>query len=140
MNTDISTRIRIPFRPTPTPPGLTSPSLMLIKGIIPPRGVKLSCMEFTEPFDVPVAPRPTPRRRARRTDLLALEVAPGLRGGDGLVDLQAIELRVAVRLEHDGERGRDHDDRHHHGRDHRGLARGEPMNLPYVYTSANGMR
>ena len=44
----------MPIRPTPTPPGLTSPSIMCSIGIIPPIGVKLSCMQLTEPFDVPV--------------------------------------------------------------------------------------
>ena len=29
----------MPFRPTPTPPGLTSPSFMWISGIMPPSGV-----------------------------------------------------------------------------------------------------
>ncbi len=44
----------MPIRPTPTPPGLTSPNFMWAIGHIPPIGVKLSCMQFTEPFDVPV--------------------------------------------------------------------------------------
>ena len=44
----------MPISPTPTPPGLTSPSIMWTIGHIPPIGVKLSCMQLTEPFDVPV--------------------------------------------------------------------------------------
>ena len=43
-----------PLRPTPTPPGLTSPSIMWVIAIPPPSGVMLSCIEFTDPFDVPV--------------------------------------------------------------------------------------
>ncbi len=46
--------MRIPINPTPTPPGLTSPSIMWTIGNMPPIGVKLSCMQLTEPFDVPV--------------------------------------------------------------------------------------
>ena len=44
----------MPIRPTPTPPGETSPSIMCTIGTSPPSGVKLSCMQLTEPFEVPV--------------------------------------------------------------------------------------
>ena len=54
MNTDSRANTSSPFRPTPTPPGLTSPSFMCASASPPPPGVKLSCIEFTEPFDVPV--------------------------------------------------------------------------------------
>ena len=54
MNTDRMAMISSPLRPTPTPPGLTSPSIMCARGTPPPRGVKLSCMELTDPLDVPV--------------------------------------------------------------------------------------
>ena len=33
---------------------MTSPSAIIDMGIIPPSGVKLSCIEFTEPFDAAV--------------------------------------------------------------------------------------
>ncbi len=36
------------------PPGLTSPSMMFTSGTAPPMGVKLSCIELTDPVDVPV--------------------------------------------------------------------------------------
>ena len=54
MNTDRIAMMSRPLRPTPTPPGLTSPSIMWLSGTAPPSGVKLSCIELTEPFDVPV--------------------------------------------------------------------------------------
>ena len=54
MNTDRIAMISRPLRPTPTPPGLTSPSIMWLSATPPPSGVKLSCIELTEPFDVPV--------------------------------------------------------------------------------------
>ena len=54
MNTERMAMISRPFRPTPTPPGLTSPSIMWLSGTAPPIGVKLSCIELTDPFDVPV--------------------------------------------------------------------------------------
>ena len=39
MNTDRITMISRPLRPTPTPPGLTSPSIMCDSGTMPPSGV-----------------------------------------------------------------------------------------------------
>ncbi len=54
MNTAMMALISIPARPTPVPPGETSPSFMLTSGTMPPRGVKLSWPESTEPVEVPV--------------------------------------------------------------------------------------
>ena len=39
----------MPYMPAPTPPKTTSPSMMLASGIMPPSGVKLSCMLLTAP-------------------------------------------------------------------------------------------
>ena len=50
MKTARSANTSSPFRPVPTPPGLTSPSFMLASVTSPPPGVKLSCIEFTEPL------------------------------------------------------------------------------------------
>ena len=44
----------IPYSPAPTPPGLTSPSIMFPRGAAPPSGVKLSWEEITAPVEVPV--------------------------------------------------------------------------------------
>src|SRR3982074_3968991 len=54
MNTERRGSTSRPLSPTPTPPGLTSPSFMCTSGTMPPAGVKLSCMQLTEPLDVPV--------------------------------------------------------------------------------------
>ena len=54
MKTDMRTNIRIPKSPAPTPPNTTSPSSMLTSGTMPPKGLKLSCIELTAPHDVPV--------------------------------------------------------------------------------------
>src|ERR1700737_2728520 len=43
MNTARITKTTIPYRPAPTPPKTTSPSMMLIRGTMPPRGGKESC-------------------------------------------------------------------------------------------------
>ena len=40
--------------PEPTPPKTTSPMCMSASGIMPPRALKLSCMELTAPQDVTV--------------------------------------------------------------------------------------
>ena len=46
----------------------------------------LSCIELTDPFDVPVVDgRPEPGRGRAEADFLAFHVAAGLRGGDRLV-------------------------------------------------------
>ncbi len=54
MNTASRTKISMPYRPAPTPPGETSPSSMLTSGTAPPPGVKLSCEASTAPDEVPV--------------------------------------------------------------------------------------
>ena len=54
MNTVMIARMSIPYRPVPTPPSETSPSIMLNIGTMPPSGLKLSCMAFTEPLDAAV--------------------------------------------------------------------------------------
>ncbi len=40
--------------PAPTPPGETSPSIMLTRTVPPPTGVKESCAALTAPVEVPV--------------------------------------------------------------------------------------
>ena len=68
MNTDRIAMMSRPLRPTPTPPGLTSPSIMWLSATPPPSGVMLSCIELTEPFDVPVVDAgPQPGRRRSRS-------------------------------------------------------------------------
>ena len=72
----------MPVRPTPTPPGVTSPSRRFVSGTRPPIGVKLSWNEFTEPFDEPVvAPAHVAGGGGPEADLLALHVAARLRRG-----------------------------------------------------------
>ena len=44
----------IPYNPAPTPPKITSPSIIFIMAIIPAIGERLSCMAFTEPFEAAV--------------------------------------------------------------------------------------
>ena len=39
MNTAMTAMTSIPYSPVPTPPGLTSPSIMVSSGIMPPRAV-----------------------------------------------------------------------------------------------------
>src|SRR5882724_4838854 len=43
---DRMTNSSMPYMPAPTPPTMTSPSWMLMSGIMPPSAVKLSCMAF----------------------------------------------------------------------------------------------
>ena len=86
---------------------------MLISGIIPPSGVKLSCMAFTAPQEaavVIVANRA--RQRDAEADLLALHVA-GRR-----IDAEGRKRRVGLRLGPvgDGDAG---DEQHHHRREDR---------------------
>src|SRR5215471_20054729 len=54
MNTVTIARMRMPYRPAPTPPGTTSPIIMLKSAIPPPNGVNESWNEFTAPVDVTV--------------------------------------------------------------------------------------
>ena len=49
MKTACTTKMSMPYRPAPTPPKITSPSMMLVSGTMPPSGVKLSCMPLTAP-------------------------------------------------------------------------------------------
>ena len=94
-----------PLRPTPTPPGLTSPSIMWLSGTPPPSGVKLSCIELTEPLDVPVVEAAQSAGGGRsEADLLALHVPAGLVGRDLLGGAEVVEPRVAVALEAHGAR------------------------------------
>ena len=71
MNTASSALIRMPIRPTPTPPGEISPSFICVIGAAPPSGVNESCMQLTAPVDVPVvAPANRPHAAApNRTSL-----------------------------------------------------------------------
>ena len=48
------TNSNIPYMPAPTPPKITSPSMMLNIATPPASGDKLECMAFTEPFDATV--------------------------------------------------------------------------------------
>ena len=68
----------MPYSPVPTPPGVTSDSMMLSSGTAPPNAVNESCEAFTAPVDVPVV---LTANRAlaghAEPDLLALHVGPG---------------------------------------------------------------
>ena len=78
MNTARSTKMSMPYRPAPTPPGETSPSSMLTSGTAPPPGVKLSCEEITAPVDVPVveAAKSAEVAAPKRTSLPSMLAAP----------------------------------------------------------------
>src|SRR5262249_8794433 len=54
MNTVMTARMRMPYRPAPTPPGTTSPIIMLNSATPPPNGVYESWNEFTAPVEVTV--------------------------------------------------------------------------------------
>ncbi len=41
----------MPYNPAPTPPKITSPSMMLIMATIPASGERLSCMALTDPLE-----------------------------------------------------------------------------------------
>src|SRR5208283_1848982 len=49
MKTERITNTSIPYIPAPTPPKITSLSMRLIRGTIPPSGVNESCIELTAP-------------------------------------------------------------------------------------------
>ena len=53
-NTASSANTRMPYSPEPTPPGTISPNWIRNIGIMPPSGVKLSCMAITAPSEVAV--------------------------------------------------------------------------------------
>ncbi len=57
-NTAMIASTSIPYRPEPTPPGATSPSIMLSIGIMPPSAVYESCIELTAPVEVSVLALP----------------------------------------------------------------------------------
>ena len=62
MNTAISAKTSMPYRPEPTPPNTTSPSWISTIGTMPPSGVSESCIALTAPqlaAVVMVANRPT---------------------------------------------------------------------------------
>ena len=70
-----------PVEAWPTPPGDTSPSIMLSRATPPPsRGIE-SCMEFTAPVEVPVVDTANSAEAAvPEADLLALHRRTGRRG------------------------------------------------------------
>ncbi len=104
MNTERIAMISRPLRPTPTPPGLTSPSIMWDSGTAPPNGVKLSCMEFTEPFEVPVVEAAqSPEAAGPNRTLLALGVSACLFGGGRLRSAEGLQTRVAAGLQAHGQ-------------------------------------
>ena len=49
MNTDRMTKTSMPYIPAPTPPKITSPSMMLTSGTRPPSGVNESCQLLIAP-------------------------------------------------------------------------------------------
>src|SRR5215469_8111032 len=53
-NTVMTASMRMPYRPAPTPPGTTSPIIMLNSAMPPPNGVNESWNEFTAPVLVTV--------------------------------------------------------------------------------------
>ena len=53
-NTVMTASTSMPYRPAPTPPGATSPSIMLTIGIMPPSAVYESWNELTAPVEVSV--------------------------------------------------------------------------------------
>ncbi len=53
-NTAMIAKASMPYRPEPTPPKMISPSMMLIIGIMPASGSRLSCMVLTAPQEASV--------------------------------------------------------------------------------------
>ena len=70
-NTAMTASTSIPYSPDPTPPGATSPSIMLIIGSMPPSAVYESCIEFTAPVEVSVVGAGE-QRRAEDAEALLL--------------------------------------------------------------------
>src|SRR5215510_4312269 len=119
MNTDKTTKIRMPYIPAPTPPKITSPSMMLTSGTRPPSGVNESCQlliapqlasvvtvansaEFTSQKRVAARLRPVRRRHTReKQEGHRPPHGPAVLGGPG---------HLAQRV---GEAGRDGEDAHH---------------------------
>src|ERR1035437_9490653 len=54
MNTARMAYISMPYSPAPTPPKITSPVAMLVRGTKPPIGVKLSCQALMAPHEASV--------------------------------------------------------------------------------------
>src|SRR6185369_16190745 len=69
----------MPYIPAPTPPKITSLSMMLASGTIPPMGVKLSCIELTAPHDASVVTVAKSALLAmpKRTSLPSMFLRPG---------------------------------------------------------------
>ena len=68
----------MPVSPTPSPPGVTSPSRRFVSGTRPPIGVKLSWNTFTDPFDEPVvAPAHVPEAEGPKRTSLPSMLPPG---------------------------------------------------------------
>ena len=113
----------MPIRPTPTPPGQNSPSIICSIGGIPPIGVKLSCMQLTEPFEVPVV---AAAQRAH-VDGPKRSSLPSRLPPTSSVDVPwstptAVELGVAAALGDHREHAEDDQEAGHHGEQHAGLA------------------
>ena len=89
-NTVMIARIKMPYRPAPTPPGATSPSIMLNSTIPPPNAVYESWKEFTAPVEVTVVDAANSRRaRDAEPDFLALHRGVRrLRGEPGVLRLE----------------------------------------------------
>ena len=115
MNTVSTASTSMPVSPTPSPPGVTSPSRRFVSGTSPPIGVKLSWKAFTEPFDEPVvAPAHVPEAVGPKRTSLPSMLPPGWVAVTGLGHAGAVQLHVAVRL------GADRDaDRDRHQQEHR---------------------
>ena len=113
----------MPYSPVPVPPGVTSDSIMLDRGIAPPKAVNESCEEFTAPVDVPVVLTANSAARGDpEPDLLALHVGSGRDGS---------HLGVGLGLEvPSGDREAD-PQRRHDGREHVAL-------LPILHELAEG--
>ena len=86
-NTATMANSRMPNRPEPGPPTMTSSSIMLAISTRPESGMKLSCIESTAPSEEAVGhggeQRGLPDAEA---DLLAFHVAAGLPRARGLID------------------------------------------------------
>ena len=132
--------MRMPIIPTPTPPGLTSPSFMWSIGSIPPSGVKLSCMQLTEPLDVPVVePAHIPHVAGPKRISLPSRLPPDELAGGALVDADGGEVRVAGALGDHREHRHGQPDRRPSRRAAPGPASWSRSCTPNVTTRANGM-
>ena len=75
MKTVSSAKMMMLYRPVPTPPGETSPSIMLSIMRPPPRGLIESCIMLTPPVEVPVVavPNSTDPTMPKRCSLPSIE-------------------------------------------------------------------